>query len=336
MKGRGSPSVLGREKGGAFFLYGDDAFRKEEVGRSLVEAHLDPGTRDFNFDPLRGSEVDAEGLASVLATPPMMAEWRVVFLREVEALAPSPRAREALLEVAKKPPPGLALIMLASIPGGSKARFYSELIRASRSMEFHEIGANDVPGWLLDRAASRHGVQMKEDAARALAAAVGTDLGVLSQEVEKLASLVGDGGTITLDSVKAAGTHIPTQDPWKWMDLVGNREFEKALAALPVLFGQGETGVLLVMGLSTHLLRLGLLRSAGERALDESLPARQRGWLTGKLAQQAYRWPAIELQDALHGLKRVDRILKSSSLLGDQLLEEWLLARMMEDSSGMD
>lgn len=336
MKGRGSPGVLGREKGGAFFLYGDDAFRKEEAGRSLVEAHLDPGTRDFNFDPLRGSEVNAEGLASVLATPPMMAEWRVVFLREAEALASSPRAREALLEVVKKPPPGLALIMLASIPRDSKAKFYSELIRASRSMEFHEIGANDVPGWLLDRAASRYGVQMNEDAARALAAAVGTDLGVLAQEVEKLASLVGDGGSITLDTVKAAGTHIPTQDPWKWMDLVGNREFDKALAALPVLFGQGETGVLLVMGLTTHLLRLGLLRSAGRSALDESLPPRQRGWLPGRLLQQADRWPATELQDALQGLKRVDRILKSSSLLGDQLLEEWLLARMMEDNRGMD
>jgi len=336
MKGKVSLGVLDRGKGGAFFLYGDDAFRKEEAGRSLVEAHLDPGTRDFNFDPLRGSEVNAEGLASILATPPMMAEWRVVFLREVEVLASSPRAREALLEIAKNPPPGLALIMLASIPRDSKAKFYTELIRASRSMEFHEIGANDVPVWLVDRAANRHEVRIDEDAARALAAAVGTDLGVLAQEVEKLASLVGAGGSITLETVRTAGTHIPTQDPWKWMDLVGNREFEKALTALPVLFGQGETGVLLVMGLTTHLLRLGLVHSAGRGALDESLHPRQRGWLAGRLMQQADRWSANELQNALQGLKRVDRILKSSSLLGDQLLEEWLLARMMEHGRGMD
>ena len=116
-----------QEKGGAFFLYGNDDFRKEGTGHDLVEWHLEPGTRDFNFDPLRGSEVDIESLASVLATPPMMAEWRVVLLREVEGLASSPRARDVLLEAAKNPPPGLALIMLASIPKGSKAKFYQQL-----------------------------------------------------------------------------------------------------------------------------------------------------------------------------------------------------------------
>ena len=50
----------------------------------LVEAHVDPATCDFNVDVLRGFEVDSEKLASVLATPPMMAEWRVVVVRDVE------------------------------------------------------------------------------------------------------------------------------------------------------------------------------------------------------------------------------------------------------------
>ena len=33
----------------------------------------DPGTRDFNLDQLRGGDVTPEALASILATPPMMA-----------------------------------------------------------------------------------------------------------------------------------------------------------------------------------------------------------------------------------------------------------------------
>ena len=73
--------------------------------RALMETHLDPATRDFNYDLLRGSEVDPETLASVLATPPMMAEWRVVVLRETERLAGSSKARDILLETAASPPP---------------------------------------------------------------------------------------------------------------------------------------------------------------------------------------------------------------------------------------
>jgi len=316
------------EKGGAFYLVGVDRFRKEEAARSLVEWHLDPGTRDFNFDSLRGSEVSVEALASILATPPMMAEWRVVLLREVEALASSSRARDVLLEAAKSPPEGLALILLAAIPKDSKAKFYQELKRRARSEEFPGIAANDVPGWLVEWAKAEHGCEMTADAARALSGAVGTDLGVLAREVEKLASMVGDGESITLAEVRKAGTQIPKQDRWEWMDLVGNREFTRALEGLPVLLSQGESGVFITMGLATHLLRLGLARSGGRSALEDSLPFHQK-WLSPRLLNQARGWSVEELADALKGLKRVDRILKSSSNLEEQVLEEWLLGLIL-------
>jgi DNA polymerase-3 subunit delta len=323
-----------QEKGGAFFLFGDDSFRKEETGRALVDWHLDPGTKDFNLDPLRGTEVSVEDLASVLATPPMMAEWRVVILREVEGLAPSPKARTALLKTVEKPPPGLALIMLASVPSGSKAKFYGELKRKARSVEFPEVGPNDVPGWLVAWVSSRHGVEMKEDAARALGGAVGTDLGVLAQEVEKLSSMVDEGEPITVEVVRRSGMSIPTQDRWEWFDLVGTRNFEKAMRTLPVLLGQGESGVYLSMGLATHLLRLGLVRTGGQRALEETLVTmapRARSWVAQKHHRQAKGWSEAGLQRALIGLRRMDRLLKSSALSEAHVLEEWLLNLMAQE-----
>jgi DNA polymerase-3 subunit delta len=175
---------------------------------------------------------------------------------------------------------------------------------------------------------------MTEEAARALGAAVGTDLGVLAREVEKLASLVGEGEPITLEAVRAAGTHVPTQDLWEWMDLVGNREFHRALDGLSLLIAQGESGVRLTMGLTTHLLRLGIGRSGGRKSLEEGLLPHQRGWLSARLMQQASRWSVAQLALALKGLKRVDRILKSSSLPEDRVLEEWLLGLMFGQEEG--
>jgi DNA polymerase III delta subunit len=175
---------------------------------------------------------------------------------------------------------------------------------------------------------------MKEDAARALGAAVGTNLGVLAQEVEKLASMVEEGEAITLDVVRRSGTHIPTQDRWEWFDLVGTRRFQKAADTLPVLLGQGESGVYLAMGLATHLLRLGLARTGGQRALDEVLFPNQRGWLGRRLMEQARGWSEDELLDALLGLRRVDRLLKSTSLSEESVLEEWLLGRLVAGGRG--
>ncbi|MDX1646147.1 MAG: DNA polymerase III subunit delta [Longimicrobiales bacterium] len=310
--------------GGVFYLHGEDHFRKEGAVRALVDAHLDPATRDFNFDPLRGSEVDAETLASILATPPMMAEWRVVVLREVEGLATTKKARDELVEVAKKPPPGLALILSCTVPSGSKAKFYRELAKHARSVEFRAIGEADVPGWLMGRAEEEHGLALEPDAARALGSAIGTDLGVLAQELEKLARFVGDRGAIRLADVEAAGTRLPTQDRWRWFDLVGARRFEDARRTLAVLLGQGETGVGLVIGLTTHLLRLGIAVEQGVRGLEEALPRHQK-WLAKRVAQQARGWSIEEIDEALAGLRDVDRLLKASPHTDEHFLETWLL-----------
>lgn len=313
-------------RGGAFYLHGGDQFRKEAAVRSLVEAHIDPGTRDFNLDLLRGSEVLPETLASVLATPPMMADWRVVVLREVEGLAASKHAREVLSKIVADPPPGLALIMSCTVPQGSKAKFYGELQRRAQSVEFKEITADDVPGWLMERAKTVHGVELEVHAARALGAAIGIDLGVLARELEKLTAFVGERHRITVQDVDAAGTKLPSQDRWKWFDLVGERRFEEARRALVVLLGQGESGVSLVIGLASHLLRLGVAVEGGQRGLEAVLPVHQK-WLARQLGPQAKRWTPAEVDHAVRGLLDVDRMLKASPHTDEHFIETWLLSQ---------
>lgn len=317
--------------GGVFFLEGDDEFRKERAARELVEMHLDPDTRDFNFDLLRGSEVEVETLASILATPPMMAEWRVVLVKETEALARSSRSREVITELLDAPPPALAVILQTTVPEGSKAKFYKELRKKARTFEFEAVPDHDVPRWLVDWARETHGMEMEEDAARALAAAVGADLGILAQEMDKLASVVEEGSVIDRAAVEAAGTRLPKQDRWEWFDMVGERRFKEALRGLEVLLDQGESGVGLTIGLATHLLRLGVLASDGQQALARVLHARFKSWLPRKLMPQARRWTSGELEQALEGLLRVDRLLKSSSFSDRHLLEEWLLEERLRE-----
>jgi len=314
------------QRGGTFYLHGEDHFRKEEVIRALVETHVDPATRDFNLDQLRGSEVDPQTLASVLATPPMMAEWRVVVLREVEGLAGSKNAREELTRVASDPPPGLALVMSCTVPKGSKAKFYTDLARLSRSVGLEAMSDADVPGWIMERAEQSQGIRVEVEAARALGAAIGSNLGVLARELEKLAAFVGDRRSVTIEDVRAAGTSLPSQDRWAWFDIVGDRRFEEARDSLATLFGQGESAVGLVIGLSTHLLRLGIAVEQGPRGLEEALPPHQR-WLAKRMKDQARKWSMPEIDGALRGLLDVDRLVKASPHTEEHFLEAWLLAQ---------
>ncbi len=311
--------------GGVFYLHGEDEFRKGMAARGLVDAHLDPATADFNHDRLRGPDTDVDTLASIIATPPMMAEWRVIQISETEAFAGSPKARALLLETAASPPPGMVLIMTGTRPSGSKAKFYGQIEKASRSLEFRPLSPDDVPGWLMERARTELGTEMELDAARALGQAVGTDLGVLAQEVEKLAGFVREGAPITRADVEAAGTRLPVVDRWGWFEDVGERRFDRALNNLGVLLGQsGETGVGLTIGLSSHLLRVGLAVEGGEAALGRVLMRHQQ-WLAKGIAKQARGWSSSEVGAAIDGLRRLDRMLKSAKLSDQALIEEWLL-----------
>lgn len=308
--------------GGVFFLHGEEAYLRDEAESRVVAAHLDPATRDFNLDVLRGGDVDPEALASILQTPPMMAEWRVVVVRDAQALASSARLRTVVEEVLDRPPPGLAFVLSAQLPPRTRAKFWDRLAKDAVSVEFPALDAADLPGWLVEWGREQ-GIPLEPDAARLLVSAVGTDLGVLTQEAKKLRDFVGEEATIGRSAVEAAVGAVRRQDRWAWFDLVGAGRLAEAREALPVLLDSGESGVGLVIGLGSQFLRLALVAAGGERALTAELPRHQQ-WLARRLVSQARGWSLPALDGALDDLLRADRLLKSAGLDDLQVVEELL------------
>src|SRR5438477_3350330 len=76
---------------GAYYIFGEDEYQKDDAMRQLVDAAIEPTARDFNLDIRRAADLDAESLAVLLSTPPMMAERRVIVLRDVGGLKKEPR-----------------------------------------------------------------------------------------------------------------------------------------------------------------------------------------------------------------------------------------------------
>src|SRR4051812_12070787 len=125
----------------AYYLYGEDDYLKGESVRELIGAAVDPATRDFNFESLRGSDVDAEQLGSILGTPPMMADRRVVVVRDAAALKKD--ARSALDRYLAHPAPDLLLVLVS--PAGAKVD--GALSSAAVSVEFAPLAGDRVPAW---------------------------------------------------------------------------------------------------------------------------------------------------------------------------------------------
>jgi DNA polymerase-3 subunit delta len=309
--------------GGVFFLYGEEEYLKEDAVAALIRAHLDPATRDFNFDQLYATSAEPETIASITNTPPMMAEWRVVVIREAQALAASARSRAPIEALLERKIPGLALILVATLPDRSKAAFYERLKKDATSIEFPALDAADLPAWLTARAEELN-VKLDIAAARALGSAIGSELGVLSQELAKLIEYAGDRKKITRADVEAVVGVVPQQNRWEWFDLVGSGRISEARRAIPILLDAGESGVGLVIGLGTHMLRVAIAATGGERALSDALPGHQK-FLASRIVRQARAWTQAGTESALDDLLRADRLLKSTSLGDYAILEELLL-----------
>ncbi len=308
---------------GVWFLHGDAVRLRDEGARRVVDAALDPATRDFNFDSFSGDRATPEDLAATIAMPPMMAEARVVLVRDAHRL--TPKARKVLLGVVENPPPDLALVVTATIPKGSKAAFYRTLAKRSRSLEWKTPRTNEIPGWLMARARDHHDIVLTREAAQALASAVAEDLSLLDAELEKLASL-GEDGPISVGRVREL---IPTTkriDRWSWLDLVTNREYARALRELDDVL-TSDRGVPLVAALVESLLFVGIAVQGGAPRVKRALVESGRGnlaWKANVYARQARRWSAPEIRAALRHLKRADSQLKSggkdAGVLTDLLL----------------
>ena len=326
--------VVGGSLDGAFFFHGDADRLRDEAARRLADAAVDPGTRDFNLDVFRGTDVTPETLAASLAMAPVMAPRRVVVLHEAERLTPT--GCKVVEEVLDRFPPGLTLIVTATIPHRSKKKFYVRLKKETTSLEWSAPREAEVPGWLIERAQEHHAVRIHADAAEAMAAAIGTDLGVLDAELAKLAA-AAPGGEVDRALVRELVPNVRDIDRWAWLNLVGDRRYMDAWRQLPLLLAMpGESAVGLLIGLVEHHLFLGIAAEGGAGAVTDVLGRVGKPYLKFKAkawAAQAKRWRLAEIDEALVLMREADRQAKTGHT--DHAVMENLLLRLEAQHMGV-
>ena len=313
-----------------YYLYGDDDFLKDESTRRLVDAAIDPATRDFNLEQRRGGDLDAETLESLLSTPPMMAERRAIVIRDVAALKKDARA---MLDRYLKSPAADVLLLL-SAPAGTKAD--TALVERATAVEFKPLSGANVPKWITFRVEQELKSRITPEAVTLLQDAVGNELSQLRIELDKLASYAGDG-VIDENAVSEIVGVRRGETLGDLLDALAQRDAARSLALLPHVMQQPKTNaVQIVMALSTQTLALAWGRALRDRGisagrmeseffglLKESSSAytgRSWGEAVRSWARALDRWNADELDRALEELWRADSTLKDSRVSSDEQL----------------
>jgi DNA polymerase III subunit delta len=318
----------------AYHFVGDDDFRKNEALSLLVNAAVDPATRDFNLEVRRGSEIGGEALGSLLGTPPMLAERRVVVVRDAGALKKD--AKAAVEEYLDRPAPDVVLVLLQ--PTGEKP---DPKFGKATMVAFEPISGPQLSRWIVMRA-EHFGTTITAGAAELLQSSVGNDLPQLNVEIEKLATYTG-GAQIDEAAVSAIVGVRREASLSALLDAVGNRDAASALRILPILLEQPKSsGVFLVMVLGMQVLGTGFARArlanrvppqrlSGEimNMIKESGGYPGRSWTEAANAwiTAAPKWPTNDLFAAAMALHWADRALKESGRTTEEgILQSAILA----------
>jgi DNA polymerase-3 subunit delta len=314
-----------------YYFHGDDDFLKEQAVRELVDAAVDPATRDFNLDVRAAAELDAETLGSLLGTPPMMAERRAVVVRDVAALRKD--ARAVLDRYLAAPAADLVLALVA--PAAEKAKVDKVLEGRAATMEFAPLSGDRVPRWITHHVESVLAATITPEAADLLQRAVGSDLSALAAELDKLASYAG-GGTIDEDAVADVVGVRHGETLGDFLDRVAARDATGALALLPHILSQPKTSaVSVVMALTTQTLAIAWGLTRNGRADYFELLKSGKGPFTGRPWGEAARawsvaerhWTDAAGDAALDALLAADIALKETRISSDtQLLSTLVLA----------
>ncbi len=319
-----------------YVLFGDEDYIKEEVLRLLIVRAVDPSVRDFNVDVRRGPELDAAGLNGFLDQLPMMAERRVVVIRDAQAMKKAPMA--ALDEYLANPSRDLVLVLMLAAGEDPPKPWPSRCTMC----ECKPLSEDGVMKWITHHLQETLHGSITPDAAALLVSHVGNDLAQLTGELDKLLSYTNDA-EITAEAVQAVVGIRHGETLADLLDCVAERNAKGALAMLPRVMAQPKTtGVSVVIALTAQTFALAWGASARAGGMNPGMLSRayfdvlrEGGAFVGRPWGEAIQhwmkaiphWDAPRCDRALDLLLTTDLALKDTRASSEeQVLETLVLA----------
>lgn len=195
-----------REISTVYFFYGEEEFLIDESINALLAETVDPATKGFNCDIIYGADSAADDIVALANSFPMMAERRVVLVREFDKLSGKEPSKGnspddvAFIRYIKSPSPTTVLILSAEDPDMRRSP-YSQLAKNAVAVQCKKMYERDAMKWMEDRV-KRRGKKINPDAARLLLASTGVALRTISNELEKLFVALAENPVITEADVR--------------------------------------------------------------------------------------------------------------------------------------
>jgi DNA polymerase-3 subunit delta len=239
----------------AYILVGDEAFFRKRVRDAILE-HLVPGDmREFSFFDYDLAETSLAEVLDRARTPSLMAPFQVFFVRGVKSLYGRGSNEEKLAAIedyCKNSNPDALLVLVAdhiSIPADARRMDMQDKERYQRIretlgtfcgiVELARVEEGEAVRWIAEYCATRD-VKIEPDGARELVDALGGDMMMVSNELEKLILYVGEKKRITLGDVETMVLAAKQRSLYELTDAISSKDRVRSLEILDALLMSGD------------------------------------------------------------------------------------------------
>lgn len=166
-----------------YFLMGEETFYIDGISNYIADNLLSEEEKGFNQMTLYGRDTNIEEIVSNAKRYPMMAERQVIIVKEAQDLS---RTIEKLADYAENPQPTTVLVMCYKYKKIDKRRkLHKTIAKTGLIFESKRLYENQVGDWIMKTMKSR-GYSISPKASQMLVEFLGTDLGKIDNELQKL------------------------------------------------------------------------------------------------------------------------------------------------------
>lgn len=208
-----------------YFLHGEEPYFIDVLTKAIQENALEESERDFNQSILYGKDAEVLSLISELKSYPMMAERRLVILKEAQYF----KAIEQLESYLENPANSTIFVICYKYKTfDARKKTLKNALKNGVVFKSEKVKEYQLAEWIQQNVKSS-GYEMTSKACMLMVESLGNDLGRIVKELEKLAVLIEKGTTINDKHIEENIGISKDYNVFELTNAVANKDNLKAL-----------------------------------------------------------------------------------------------------------
>ncbi len=216
-----------------YYFYGEEDFFKDLL-QEEIEKLVPADQKDFNFDLIYGSDASPAKVIDLARSFPMMAEKRVVIVRDFLKLGDQTDdgTLNDFSSYLDNPNPSTILCLIDQKYPDKRTALGKSLQSADHAVayEFEKLPDYKLADWVIDWTKYSHKREITPEAAQLISQMVGQDLKLLSTELEKVCTFVDSEERVGIEHIKKISGSYRDFNVIELKNAVVNRDMDSALA----------------------------------------------------------------------------------------------------------